>query len=172
MGHLLTALDADAPRTAARAAFPAVTIHYAQTLDGRIATRTGDARWVSGDASLRLAHELRASHDAVLVGIGTVLKDDPRLTVRLADGANPVRVIVDSSLRIPLDANVLRDGDVRTIVATTEAADPVRADRVRATHAEVLRVRTDERGAVDLAQLLALLRGDGIRSLLVRAAAA
>lgn len=167
MGHLLTALDAEALRTAARTGLPAVTIHYAQTLDGRIATRTGDARWVSGDASLRLAHELRASHDAVLVGIGTVLKDDPRLTVRLADGASPVRVIVDSSLRIPLDASVLRDRDVRTIVATTEAADPARADRVRATHAEVLRLRTDQRGGVDLAQLLALLRGDGMRSVLV-----
>src|SRR5438046_455574 len=121
---------------------PLVTVHYAQTIDGRIASRTGDSRYVSGDGSLRLAHELRAAHDAVLVGIGTVLADDPQLTVRLAPGASPVRVIVDSQLRIPLDAKVLTKG-ARTIVATTSLASEERTAAIRAHGAEVLRVKAD-----------------------------
>lgn len=167
MGHLLQALDLGARPIASHAALPAVTVHYAQTLDGRIATRTGDSRWVSGDGSLRLAHELRAAHDAVLVGIGTVLKDDPRLTVRLAEGGSPVRVVVDSSLRVPLGSNVLRDRAVRTIVATTDAASPERALAVRAAHGEILHVGRDEDGCVDLGLLLRQLRHIGIASVLV-----
>src|SRR5204863_3882022 len=111
---------------------PLVTVHYAQTIDGRIASRTGDSRWVSGEGSLRLAHELRAAHDAVLVGIGTVVADDPQLTVRLVSGRSPVRVIVDSQLRIPLEANVLTTKDARTIVATTSVASEDHAAAIRA----------------------------------------
>src|SRR6266576_412568 len=121
MGHLLDGLPD--PRHLEAATIPAdrpfVTVHYAQTIDGRIASRTGDSRYVSGEGSLRLAHELRAAHGAVLVGIGTVLADDPKLTVRLVPGQCPVRVVVDSQLRIPLDANVLDTSAARTIVATT-----------------------------------------------------
>src|SRR5207237_6191943 len=118
-------------------------------IDGRIASRTGDSRWVSGEGSLRLAHELRAAHDAVLVGIGTVLADDPKLTVRLAPGDSPVRVIVDSQLRIPLDANVFAD-DARTLIATTTLASEQHAEAIRARGAEVLRVKADADGHVDL----------------------
>jgi GTP cyclohydrolase II len=165
MGHLLEAIDR-AGRPAAPT-LPRVTVHYAQTIDGRIASRTGDAKWVSGEASLRLAHELRASHDAVLVGVGTVLKDDPLLTVRLVQGTSPTRVVVDSTLRTPADAKVLSDRHARTIVATTDAAPAIRASRLRDAGAETVRVRRDPDGHVDLAALFERLHGDGIRSVLV-----
>jgi GTP cyclohydrolase II len=169
MGHLLDGLPD--PRELGTAGIPAgrplVTVHYAQTIDGRIASRTGDARWVSGESSLRLAHELRAAHDAVLVGIGTVLADDPKLTVRLVPGAQPVRIVVDSALRIPLDSSVLRTVDARTIIATTPGASEERATAIRARGAKVLRVSADADGRVDLHALLARLRMDGIRSLLI-----
>ena len=169
MGHLLDGLPD--PRQLGTAGIPAhrplVTVHYAQTIDGRIASRTGDARWVSGESSLRLAHELRAAHDAVLVGIGTVLADDPKLTVRLVPGDQPIRIVVDSALRIPLDSSVLRTVDARTIIATTPGASEDRAAAIRARGATVLRVSANADGRVDLHALLARLRMDGIRSLLI-----
>ena len=152
--------------TAVRGRLPSVTVHYAQTLDGRIATRTGHSQWVSGEASLRLAHELRAAHDAVAVGLGTVLADDPRLTVRLVAGRSPTRVVVDSTLRLPLDCNVLSDGAAPTIVATTCRADACRVDAVRARGADVL-VLPGATGGVDLVALLDRLEARGVRSLLV-----
>jgi len=169
MGHLLDGLPD--PRDVDAATIPAgrplVTVHYAQTIDGRIASRTGDARWVSGERSLRLAHELRAAHDAVLVGIGTVLADDPKLTVRLVPGRSPVRVVVDSRLRVPPDASVLATPDAPTIVATTPAASEERAAAIRSRGARVLRVNADAGGHVDLGEFFARLRDDGVRSLLV-----
>jgi GTP cyclohydrolase II len=170
MGHLLepnAPLLPAAPVANGHHTRPAVTVHYAQTIDGRIAARTGDAHWVSGESSLQLAHELRASHDAVMVGIGTVLADDPRLTVRLVEGPSPIRVIVDSTLRIPVGANVLADRTVRTIVATTPAASEERARAIRAAGGEILRAHANDAGGVDLGDLLRRLRGIGIASLLI-----
>src|SRR5207245_639272 len=115
----------------------------------------------------RLAHDLPAAPDAVLVGIATVLGDDPQLTVRLVPGRSPIRVIVDSQLRIPLGANVLTPKGARTIVATTSLASEERAAAIRALGAEVLRVKADADGHVDLKDLLARLRDEGIRSVLV-----
>jgi GTP cyclohydrolase II len=168
MGHFLEGLPD--PRRVDASAMPPdrplVTVHYAQTLDGRIASRTGDSRWVSGDRTLRLAHELRAAHDAVLVGIGTVLADDPKLTVRLVPGGSPARIVVDSHLRIPLDASVFAPHG-RTIVATTQAASEERAAAIRKRGAEVLRAKSDGDGHVDLRDLFRRLRADGIHSVLV-----
>jgi riboflavin-specific deaminase-like protein len=79
---------------------PVVTMGYAQTLDGRLATSTGSSQWISAPESLRFSHELRAEHDAIMVGAGRVRTDDPRLTVRLATGPNPLRV-VDGRIEYP-----------------------------------------------------------------------
>src|ERR671932_1297076 len=98
---------------------PRVLIHYAQTLDGRIATRSGSSQWISGPPALRFAHELRAAHDAVLVGVGTALQDNPHLTVRHAEGPDPLKVVVDSRLRIRSDGALLRETPTRTFVLTT-----------------------------------------------------
>lgn len=151
---------------------PQVTVHYAQSLDGRIATRSGHSQWISCGGSLRLAHELRAQHDAVLVGVGTVLADNPRLTVRLAPGVSPVRIVIDSALRIPLDAHLLVDGAAPTIVATTDRAPPDRIRRVRNQGAETLLVDRDHSGRVDLQDLLRRLGARGISTVLIEGGSA
>jgi len=131
-----------------------ITVHYAQSLDGRLATRSGDSQWIGGPESLKLAHQLRAEHAAVLVGVGTVLADNPRLTVRLVEGPSPCRVVVDSTLRLPLDAHLLNDGAAPTVVATTERALPDRIAAIEASGARVLLVPADPFGRVNLTALL------------------
>lgn len=150
---------------------PSVTVHYAQTLDGRIATRTGDSQWIGGEESLHLAHQLRSSHETILVGVGTVLADDPRLTVRHVPGPSPIRVVVDSGLQLPLGANVLADGASATLVATTARAPADRVQAVRRSGAEVILVSADEVGRVDLRELFAALAGRGLTSLLIEGGA-
>jgi len=149
-----------------------ITISYAQTLDGRIATRTGDSQWIGGPESLRVAHQLRATHDAVLVGVGTIVTDNPRLTTRLVEGPSPVRVVADSGLRIPLSASILHDGAARTLLATTQRTDPDRAQALRSVGVEVMVVAGDARGRVDLHDLVRRLESMGIGSILVEGGAA
>jgi diaminohydroxyphosphoribosylaminopyrimidine deaminase/5-amino-6-(5-phosphoribosylamino)uracil reductase len=152
---------------------PFVTVKYAQTLDGRIAAATGDSRWISSGPSLKLAHRLRSLHDSVLIGIGTALSDDPQLTVRLAKGRNPVRVVIDASLRIANDAQVLQDQNVApTIVATTGRADQEKVDTLTRTGVKVITVPEDREGKIDLKHLLKKLGEMNISSVLVEGGAA
>ncbi len=146
---------------------PRVTVHYAQTLDGRIATRTHQSQWIGGEASLRYAHQLRANHEAVLVGVGTVMADDPRLTVRLVPGRSPLRVVLDSTLRLPMGSHLLTDGAAETLIATTDRAPEERIAAARRQGAKVVVVGQDADGRVDLAELLHYLSDMGIASVLI-----
>jgi diaminohydroxyphosphoribosylaminopyrimidine deaminase / 5-amino-6-(5-phosphoribosylamino)uracil reductase len=151
---------------------PAVTVSYAQTLDGRVATATGESKWISCPDSLRFAHEMRAGHDAVLVGAGTVCKDDPRLTVRHVAGTSPLRVVVDSTLRTPPDAAVLADGAAAgTVLAVTGRAPARRRERALSLGATILGLPSDLDGRVDLKALLEKLAALGIGSVMVEGGA-
>lgn len=146
---------------------PFVTMKYAMTLDGKIATRTGDSQWISCEASRRYVHALRDRSDAILCGIGTVLADNPSLTTRLQGrkGKNPMRVIVDSQARTPLDANVVTDGQALTVIATTEQAPEARVKALAAAGAAVWRCGAGPE--VNLTQLMDELGRHEITSVLV-----
>jgi diaminohydroxyphosphoribosylaminopyrimidine deaminase / 5-amino-6-(5-phosphoribosylamino)uracil reductase len=148
---------------------PFVTVKFAQSLDGRIATATGESKWISGSGARRFVHKLRREHDAILVGIGTVLIDDPQLTVRLVKGRDPLRIIVDSHLRIPLTARVLAGGAASgTLIVTSISAQRAREEKIESLGAEVLRLpRSKDNSGIDLAGLLKELGRRGIASVLV-----
>jgi len=148
---------------------PWVAIKFASSIDGKTATGTGKSRWITSIESRRKAHELRAAYDAVAVGAGTVLKDNPQLTCRLVRGSNPVRVVFDSRLRTPPGAKVL-DGKARTIILTTEKAPKKRAELI-GKKAEVVAVRS-ENGMVSVRDAVRALRKMGVMSLLVEGGAA
>lgn len=146
---------------------PLVMLKLAATLDGRIAARTGDARWITGAAARRRAHELRAVHDAILVGAGTVRADDPELTCRIAGGRNPVRVVIAGPrLDLPPRAKIFDVDAAPTWVVTTADAAVPRALRLRRRGVAVIAV-PGRRGAISASGLLRTLAARGITSVLV-----
>jgi len=146
---------------------PFVVLKTAASLDGRIATRAGDARWITGPAAREHAHRLRDRYDAILVGVNTVLTDDPALTTRLPEGGgrNPLRIVLDSRARTPPGARLLHEAG-RALVAVTAGAPAERTVALTAAGAEVL-VVPESRGRVDLPALLAELGRREITGLLV-----
>ncbi len=134
--------------------FPFVVLKAAMSLDGKIATCTGESQWITNHASRNRVHEMRDRYDAILAGIGTVLKDDPSLTTRLPDrqGKNPVRIIADSMARTPLTAKVVTDGLAPTIIAVTELAPPERVEALQNAGVQVLTAGKGSR--VDLRSLM------------------
>jgi len=138
-----------------------VTLKIATSLDGRIGTSTGESQWITGPEARLQGHRLRAAHDAVLVGVETVLQDDPRLTVRLPEGearqGDPVRVVLDSRLRTPPFARLAQPG---TLILTTR--DPVPVGQ-----AEVLRVGGDANDRPSVEAVLTTLAGRGIERLMI-----
>ncbi|WP_042162622.1 bifunctional diaminohydroxyphosphoribosylaminopyrimidine deaminase/5-amino-6-(5-phosphoribosylamino)uracil reductase RibD [Paenibacillus gorillae] len=145
---------------------PFVTLKTASTLDGKIASLTGDSRWITGAAAREQVHTLRHQHEAIMVGIGTVLADDPMLTTRAEVPAiHPVRIIVDSKLRLPLDARVVTDRSARTLVLTTEGADQAKGAALEAAGVEL--VRAGEGEHVDLKEAMRKLGEAEIGSILL-----
>lgn len=132
---------------------PFVILKAAQSLDGKIATASGESKWITGDKARQYVHRLRNEVDALIVGIGTVIADDPSLDCRIKCGRNPFRVIVDSALRIPLNAKVLRHEDNKTIIAATEKANSEKISSVTKMGHKVLTVKSKE-GKVDLKSLM------------------
>jgi diaminohydroxyphosphoribosylaminopyrimidine deaminase/5-amino-6-(5-phosphoribosylamino)uracil reductase len=153
------------------AGLPWVTAKWAMSADGRIATRTGEARWITGPQAREFAHQLRDQHDAVLVGRSTALRDDPALTCRIPGGRDPLRVVVDSTLQLPPEARMLREGSSPVVVATTPRADPARLHRLARAGAEVW-VCEPESGRVSLRDLLRRLADRGVLSVLAEGGSA
>jgi len=147
---------------------PFITLKTAQTVDGRIATVTGDSQWISGPQSQKFAHRLRAETDAVLVGGGTVRADNPSLTVRAVKGRNPYRVIVSNSLKLPAQCRLIDDNaDGRTIIAASEPAIERFTRRRRPNPLIFWCLKATRDGLVDLNDLVAKARDFGLISLLV-----
>lgn len=150
---------------------PFVTVSYAQSIDGSIAARPGRPMALSSHESLVLTHTLRASHDAILVGIGCVLADDPRLTVRLASGSSPRPVVIDSRLRIPPFARLLRNEGVAPWIFTSYDAEVEREQQLSALGAQVFRVASTGEDKIDVVSVLTRLGNMGITSLMVEGGA-
>ena len=135
---------------------PLVTMKYAMTMDGKIACRTGESKWVTGETAREHVQHERLRHSAIMAGIGTVLTDDPQLTCRLENGRDPVRIICDSSLRIPQDSNIVRTAaKIPTIIATV-SADRDKAEMLEKNGCKIL-VTAEKDGRVDLSDLMWIL---------------
>lgn len=144
---------------------PVVTVSYAQSLDGSIASRRGTRTQISGSESSRLTHQLRASHDAILIGVGTVLADNPQLSVRFADGIDPQPIILDSHLRTPLDSLLVTQNP--PWIVTTNQADPGKAEQLEARGVRLLYLSADPHGRVNLTSLVETLDQESICQLMV-----
>ncbi|EOD00968.1 bifunctional diaminohydroxyphosphoribosylaminopyrimidine deaminase/5-amino-6-(5-phosphoribosylamino)uracil reductase RibD [Caldisalinibacter kiritimatiensis] len=148
---------------------PFCIMKTAMTIDGKIATKNGDSKWITNEKSREYVHELRHRVSAIMVGIGTVLKDNPLLTTRTNEekGKDALRVIVDTSCRIPLDARVLNlKSNAKTLIATTEKADKEKIKALKDKGAEILFIPV-KKGKVDLKYLVSKLGEMSIDSILL-----
>ncbi|MCD8333582.1 MAG: bifunctional diaminohydroxyphosphoribosylaminopyrimidine deaminase/5-amino-6-(5-phosphoribosylamino)uracil reductase RibD [Clostridiales bacterium] len=150
---------------------PFVVMKYAMSLDGKIACATGDSKWVTGEASRAHVHELRKRYKGIMVGLGTVLADDPMLNCRVAENADPVRIICDSSLRTPPDSQIVRTAhEIPAIIACSHSAYETRQGQERAarlTDAGVQIIPTGGTHGVNLRELMTILGAQGIDSILL-----
>lgn len=146
---------------------PFVALKTAMSLDGKIATATGQSQWISCPESLHETHRLRDIYDGILVGINTALADDPSLTTRLPEyqGRNPVRILVDSKARLPLDSKLARDKAARTIVAVSAQAPAERVEALKAAGVEI--IVAGDGHQVDLTDMMQQLGAMNITSILV-----
>ena len=150
---------------------PLVTLSYAQSLDGSIALRRGEPLALSGAESMRLTHQLRAVHDAILVGIGTIKADNPQLTVRLVEGPSPIPVILDSHLKTSPQARIFQHPKKPILVCLEEEAHSEKADALARVGVILLPVEPDVAGNISLPYLLPALTHHGINSVMVEGGA-
>ncbi len=152
---------------------PFVTVKTASTLDGKIATESGDSRWITGEEARKQVHELRRQHDAILVGVNTVIADDPALTVRLdgvESGKQPVRIVLDTHLRIPLTARIITDGKAPTWIYTSERSSQEKKAALTEQGVRIITLEAEQK--LPIPQVLATLGQRGITSLFVEGGAA
>ncbi|GLQ06469.1 riboflavin biosynthesis protein RibD [Sneathiella chinensis] len=149
---------------------PVVTLKMATSLDGKIATKTGNSKWITGDAARRYGHLLRASHDAIMVGVGTALADNPSLTCRI-DGLldrSPVRIVADTRLSLPLTSELVKTArQVPVWIVTVPGNDPDRLEAFRDLGVEIIEVKPSESGFAHMKTALDVLAQRGITRLLV-----
>lgn len=150
---------------------PFIVLKAAMTLDGKIATATGQSKWITNETSRAYGYKLRDIYDGIMVGINTMIEDNPMLTARVDGGKNPIRIVVDSSLRIDINANVVQDKSAKTIIATTDKADKDKILKLQAQDIDVIVVDKDENDKVDIEKLLDILGQQNICSILVEGGA-
>lgn len=148
---------------------PFITLKSAVSLDGKTATETGESQWITGESARRDVHRYRAEHDAILVGVNTVIADNPSLTTRLSGGGkNPIRIVLDHNLRIPRDAKVLTDGEAETWIITTSAAAAEKGKNYESDSVKLLTLPSEQ---IEIQPLLAKLGSEEITSLFVEGGA-
>lgn len=146
---------------------PFVLMKAASSLDGKIATKTGESKWITGEESRRMVHELRKEYSAIMVGTNTVIEDNPELTCRIEEGVNPIRIVVDSTLRIPVMSKLITTSkEIKTIVATTKNADKSKALVLEDNGVQVLFINEKD-NRVDLKELIIELGKMNIDSVLL-----
>jgi len=150
---------------------PFIAISYAQSVNGSIASIAREQIHLSGSQSLVLTHRLRSLCDAILVGIETVIADNPQLTVRLIEGKNPQPIVLDTRLRIPLDAKLIQRSDVNLWIVSGQTNAKEKVDRLRRAGATILPCATAEDGKIDLFALMRLLANMKINSVMVEGGA-
>lgn len=150
---------------------PFVVLKAAMTLDGKIATATGQSKWITNETSRAYGYKLRDIYDGIMVGINTVIEDNPMLTARVDGGKNPIRIVVDSSLKIDINANVVQDKSAKTIIAITDKADKDKILKLQAQDVDVIVVDKDKNDKVDIEKLLDILGQQNICSILVEGGA-
>ncbi|MBB5323489.1 diaminohydroxyphosphoribosylaminopyrimidine deaminase/5-amino-6-(5-phosphoribosylamino)uracil reductase [Anoxybacillus tepidamans] len=144
---------------------PFVTLKYACSLDGKIATKTGDSKWITSEEARRDVHSYRALHDAILVGVNTVIADDPRLTVRLSEGGkNPIRIILDTHLRTPFHANVIQDTEAETWLIVGSDVPKERMALYEKPHVRIIPMNAPN---IDIRELLHMLAEQKVTSVFV-----
>ena len=150
---------------------PFIVISYAQSVDGSIAARNRAPILLSGQESMRLTHHIRACCDSILIGIGTVLADNPRLTVRLGAGKNPQPIILDTRLRTPIDSKLVKRSDLSSWIVNGKGNSQEKIDALQNAGATVLSCATADQGKIDLNTLMGLLIDKGINSIMVEGGA-